>query len=552
MDFENGELAFVPLGGTGEIGMNLNLYRYGEAGKERWLAVDCGIGFGGSEHPEVDVMMADPTFIAERRDKLVGLVITHAHEDHIGAVAWLWPRLKCPVYATPFATAVLRRKLGEVGLVGQVPLHVVPPGGSIDLAPFALRFIRMAHSIPESQALVIETPLGTILHTGDWKLDPNPLIGSPSDEAALAALGDKGVLAMVCDSTNAMVEGHSGSEQDVRRSLSTLIRDLTGRVAVTCFASNVARMESIALAARDAGRSVAVAGRSLRNMDAAARECGYLKSLPPFLSEDDIDDVPDDNLVILVTGSQGEPRSALARIAQDNHPRVSLGEGDTVIFSSRVIPGNERAIGTMQDNLIRHGVRLMTDHDHLTHVSGHPARDELRRLYRLVKPRYAVPVHGEWRHLSAHAALAREAGATPFLLEDGDILSLAPGRPAIVDSAPVGRLVLDGTRLVPMNGEVMSARRRMLFNGLIVGSIAVDQQGNLLGRPKISAPGVLDPEDAETSRVAGEFLEIMRDLPASLRRDDVGLNEAARAALRRALGRRLGKRPMVDVHLIRV
>ncbi|WP_428485220.1 ribonuclease J [Rhodopila sp.] len=552
MDSENGDLAFLPLGGTGEIGMNLNLYRYNEPGKERWLAVDCGIGFGGSEHPEVDVLMADPAFIADRRDKLVGLVITHAHEDHIGAVAWLWPRLKCAVYATPFAAAVLRRKLAETGLVNQVRLHVIAPGGSIDLSPFRLRFIRMAHSIPEAQALVIDTPLGTVLHTGDWKLDPTPLIGPPSDEAALAELGAKGVLALVCDSTNAMVEGHSGSERDVRRNLSALIRDLSGRVAVTCFASNVARMESIALAARDAGRSVALAGRSLRNMDAAARDCGYLKGLPPFLTEDDIDDVPDDNILILVTGSQGEPRSALARIAQDNHPRVSLGEGDTVIFSSRVIPGNERAIGTVQDNLIRHGVRLMTDQDHMIHVSGHPARDELRRLYTLVKPRYAVPVHGEWRHLSAHAELAREAGATPFLLEDGDIISLAPGRPAIIDSAPVGKLVLDGTRLVPMHGEVMSARRRMLFNGLIVASLAVDQAGTILGRPRISAPGLLDPEDVETDRVAGEFLDIMRDLPANLRREDSGLAEAARAALRRALGRRLGKRPMVDVHLIRV
>ena len=321
----------------------------------------------------------------------------------------------------------------------------------------------MAHSIPEAQALVIETPAGIVLHTGDWKIDPTPLIGPPTDEAALAALGQKGVLAIVCDSTNAMVEGHSGSEQDVRTSLSALVRDLGGRVAVTCFASNVARMESIALAAQDAGRSVALVGRSLRNMDAAARECGYLKSLPPFLTEDDIDDVPDDNLLILVTGSQGEDRSALSRIARDDHPRVELGEGDTVIFSSRMIPGNERAIGTVQDNLVRRGVRLMTDDDHLVHVSGHPARDELRRMYRLVKPRYAVPVHGEWRHLSAHAELAREAGAEPFLLEDGDIITLFPGRPAITDSAPVGRLVLDGTRLVPLKGEVMSARRRMLF-----------------------------------------------------------------------------------------
>jgi len=552
MDAASGDLAFLPLGGTGEIGMNLNLYRYSAGGRERWLAVDCGIGFGGAEFPEVEVMMPDPGFIAGRRDALVGLVITHAHEDHIGAVAHLWPQLRCPVYATPFAAAVLRRKLGEVGLNSQVKLHVVQPGGSIDLAPFALRFVRMSHSIPESQALIIETPCGIVVHTGDWKLDPEPLIGPPSDEAALAAIGERGVLALVCDSTNAMVEGHSGSEAEVRRNLAALIRGLKGRVAVTCFASNVARMESIALAARESGRSTALVGRSLRNMDTAARECGYLKGLPPFLTEDDVDDVDDDRLLILVTGSQGEARSALSRIALDTHPRVALGAGDTVIFSSRVIPGNERAIGTVQDNLVRRGVNLMTDADHLVHVSGHPARDELRRLYRLIKPRYAVPVHGEWRHLSAHAALAQEQGVTAFLMEDGDILSLAPGRPEIVDSAPVGRLVLDGSRLVPLKGEVMNARRRMLFNGVVLGSVAVDEAGRLRGEPRISAPGLFDPDDPEAVRVAAEFANNLEDLPSSLRRDTAAFTEAARAALRKALGRRLQKRPLVDVHLLLV
>ena len=543
------DLAFLPLGGTGEIGMNLNLYRCGG----KWLAVDCGIGFGGAALPEVDVMMPDPGFIAERRDKLVGLVITHAHEDHIGAVAWLWRQLRCPIYCTPFAAAILRRKLGEVQLLGEAKIHVVQPGGSFELMPFRLQFLRMAHSIPEAQALVIRTPAGTVLHTGDWKLDPNPLIGPPTDEAALKALGDEGVLAMVCDSTNAMVEGHSGSEADVRRALSALIRDLDGRVAVTCFASNVARVESVALAARDAGRSVALVGRSLRNLDAAARECGYLKNLPPFASEDDANDIPDDNLLILVTGSQGEPRSALARIAADQHPRIELGEGDTVVFSSRVIPGNERAIGAVQDNLVRRGVRLMTDADHaMIHVSGHPARDELRKLYKLVRPRYSVPVHGEWRHLSAHAALAQDAGITPIMLEDGDILSLAPGVPAVTDSAPVGRLVLDGARLVPLQGGVMGARRRMLFNGVAVLSFAVDEAGRLRGLPRISAPGLFEADDPETARIVGELAESLADLPAPLRREDAALTEAAKAALRRALGKRLQKRPLVDVHLLRV
>jgi ribonuclease J len=548
MDIETEDFSFLPLGGTGEIGMNLNLYRC----NGKWLAIDCGIGFGGAAHPEVDVMMPDPVFIAGRRDQLLGLIITHAHEDHIGAVAWLWPQLRCPVYATPFAAAVLKRKLSETGLLNQVKLHVVPPGGEINLKPFAIRMIRMTHSIPEAQALVIETPYGTVLHTGDWKLDPTPLLGRPSDEAALAELAKKPILAMICDSTNAMVEGHSGSEQDVSQVLTALIRGLRGRVAVTCFASNVARMESIARAAKAAGRSTALVGRSLRNIDGAARECGYLKSLPPFLREDDVDDLPDDNVLILITGSQGEPRSALARVALDTHPRVALGEGDTVIFSSRVIPGNERAIGTVQDNLVRRGVNVMTDADHAVHVSGHPARDELRRLYRLVKPRFSVPVHGEWRHLTAHAALATEEGVRPILMEDGDILNLAPGTVEIVDSAPVGRLVLDENRLIPMQGEVMNARRRLLYNGVAVVSFAVDGAGNVLGEPRLSAPGLFGPDDPETDRVISDFSDGIADLPVSTRRDDEALTEAARSMLRRAIGRRLKKRPQVDVHLLRV
>jgi ribonuclease J len=548
MDSEIGDLTFLPLGGTGEIGMNLNLYRC----DGKWLAVDCGIGFGGAAMPEVDVMMPDPGFIADRRDRLLGLVITHAHEDHIGAVAWLWPQLLCPVYATPFAATVLRRKLGEVGLIGKVKLHVIPPGGTIDLNPFALRFLRVAHSIPEAQALAITTPYGVIVHTGDFKLDPEPLVGPPTDEAAFKALGDAGVLAMVCDSTNAMVEGHSGSEAEVRRSLPALLRGIGGRVAVTCFASNVARVESIALAAQEVGRSVALVGRSLRNLNDSARECGYLKTVPEFMSEDDAGRIPDENLLILITGSQGEERSALARVAMDTHPRIALGEGDTVIFSSRVIPGNERAIGTVQDNLVRRGVRVMTDDDHLVHVSGHPARDELRRLYRLVRPRYSVPVHGEWRHLSAHAALAQEAGATPILIEDGDMLSLAPGAAEVVDSAPVGRIALDGSRLVPLDGGVFAARKRMLYNGIVLGSVAVDANGRMLGAARVSAPGLFEPDDPENARIAADFGAAVADLPAPLRRDDAALTEAARAALRRALGKRLQKRPLVDVHLLRV
>jgi ribonuclease J len=548
MNYVGDDLCFLPLGGTGEIGMNLNLYR----SNGQYLAIDCGIGFGGAAHPEVEVMMPDPAYIAERRDRLAGLVITHAHEDHIGAVAWLWRQLKCPVYATPFAVSVLRRKLGEVGLQNEVKIHTIEPGASFRVGPFDLQFVRMAHSIPESQALAIRTKMGIVLHTGDWKIDPEPLIGSRTDEAALKALGDEGVLAMVCDSTNAMVDGSSGSEGDVRRSLADLIKGLKGRVAVTCFASNVARFESIALAARAAGRSVALVGRSLRNIDASARECGYLKGVPPFLSEDEAEDVNDDHLLLIVTGSQGEPRSALARIAMDQHPRIALGEGDTVIFSSRVIPGNERAIGAVQDNLVRRGVTLITDHEHLTHVSGHPARDELKQLYALVRPKFSVPVHGEWRHLSAHAALATELQIKPIIMEDGDVLSLAPGTPEVIDSAPVGKLVLDGARLVPLQGGVMAARRRILFNGVAVASLAVDERGKLHGRPRISAPGLFENDDPELARVTNDFIQSIEDLPAAIRREDDTLVESAKTALRRALGKRLVKRPMVDVHLLRI
>ena len=544
----NNDFAFLPLGGTGEIGMNLNLYRC----NGRWLAIDCGIGFGGSENPEVEIMMPDPAFIAERRAQLLGLVITHAHEDHIGAVAHLWRQLRCPIFATPFATAVLRRKLGEAQLVNEAKITTIKPGGRFELGSFDLQFIPVTHSVPEAQALVIRTPYGTILHTGDFKLDPEPMVGPPTDEEAFRALGDEGVLAMVCDSTNAMVEGHSGSEAEVRTSLSALIRPLRGRVAVTCFASNVARVESVALAAKNAGRSVALVGRSLRNLETAARDCGYLSTVPQFVPEEAVDTVSDDDLLILVTGSQGEARSALSRIANDTHRNVALGEGDTVIFSSRVIPGNERAIGLVHDNLVRRGVRLMTADDHMVHVSGHPARDELRRLYALVRPTYAVPVHGEWRHLSAHAALAKEAGSTPIMMEDGDILSLSGNRPEVTDSAPVGRLALDGNRLVPMTGGVMAARRRMLFNGVVIASVAVDGAGILRGNPVISAPGLFEPDDAESKRVGREFAAAFADLPSSLRRDDPALADAARAALRRALGRALQKRPLVDVHLLRV
>lgn len=550
MTLASDDLAFLPLGGTGEIGMNLNLYHADGA----WLAIDCGIGFGDAARPDIEIMVPDVGFLAERRRSLRALIITHAHEDHVGAVAWLWPALECPVYATPFGVAVLRRKLAERQLLGRVPLTTIEPRAELALDPFHLRFIPMAHSIPEAQAVAIRTRHGLVLHTGDWKLDPHPLVGPPTDEAALAALGDEGVDVMVCDSTNAMVEGHSGSESDVRRNLGALIRRLKGRVAVTCFSTNVARIESIALAAESAGRSVAVVGRAFRNIVAAARETGYLSRLPEFVDEDEAGYLPDDSVLFLVAGSQGEPRSALSRIAADNHPNVSLGEGDTVIYSSRVIPGNERAILRVQDQFARRGVSVMTERDHMVHVSGHPARDELRRMYALVRPKHVVPVHGEWRHMTEHAELARELGAIPHVIDDGDILRLAPRPVMVVDSAPAGKLAVDGDRLLPIGGEVLAARRRMLEHGMVVASLALDESGRLLGQPRITGPGVFDASaNGASEQLAAGLMAAVAGLPAPVRRDDEAVAEAARGALRGLLRRALWqKRPSIEVHVMRI
>lgn len=545
-------LSFLPLGGTGEIGMNFNLYCLTKNGHDTWLAIDCGIGFSGNDTPEAEVLMPDPTFIADRARDLCGLVITHAHEDHLGAVAHLWPYLRCPVYATPFAAAVLRRKLQEAHLNNQVKIHVIRPGSRFDVGPFDLQFVSVTHSVAEAQAVALRTPHGLIVHTGDWKLDENPLVGPVTDLETFGKLGDEGVLAMVGDSTNVLKPGKSESEADVRKGLTELIAGLEGRIAVTCFASNVARVESIAKAAQASGRVVMIVGRSLRNLETAARECGYFQDLPPFLTEQDARDVEDDNLLMIITGSQGEPRSALSRIASDTHPNIALGEGDTVIYSSRMIPGNEQAVMAVQDNLSRRGVTVLTDKDAKVHTSGHATSEDIRTLYRIVRPKYSIPTHGEWRHLTAHAALAHEMGAEPILLEDGDILNLSPGEVKVVDTAPTGRLALDGGRLLPMTGGVLAARRKMLFNGIVLASFAVDDEGYVIGDPKISAPGLLESEDPESVRIQEEFADAIDQIPDELRQDDAAFRDAAKTALRRALGRKLQKRPLVDVHLLRV
>jgi len=547
-----GELLFVPLGGCGEIGMNLNLY--GHAGK--WLMIDLGITFGNEATPGIDIIMPDPAFIVERRADLAGLVLTHAHEDHIGAVPYLWPRLRCPIYATPFTAAVLRRKLAEANLLMEAAITEIPMSGRFSVGPFEVELVTITHSIPEPNAVILRTPLGAVLHTGDWKLDPDPVIGPITDEAALRRLGEEGVLAMICDSTNVLVEGSSGSEAEVRQSLEALIGEFDQRIAVGCFASNVARIESLTRAAMAHGRHVALVGRSLRRMVEAAQETGYLADLPEFVDEGDVAHLPRERVLMICTGSQGEPRSALARIAREEHPSVHLDAGDAVIFSSRIIPGNEHAIGELHNALIRRGIRIVTERDHFVHVSGHPARDDLAEMYRWVKPRLAVPVHGELRHLRAHVALAESCQVRQALLaENGAIVRLAPGRAEIVGEAPAGRLGLDGSRLAPLEGAALKARQRMAFGGLAVAALALAATGELLADPQVSLHGL--PDTAEDgSAVAAEATAAVRSALVAMtpgkRTDDAAVKETARLALRRTIQALCGKKPQITVHLVRL
>ena len=544
-------LFFVSLGGAGEIGMNLSLYGY----RDDWLIVDCGVTFGDDSQPGLDVVMPDPAFIVERRDRLLGIVATHAHEDHIGAIPYLWTQLRCPVWATPFTASLLRAKLVEARLADKVRINVVPMSGRFSIGPFDLELITLTHSIPEPNAVVLRTPAGIVLHTGDWKFDPDPVIGPAADEVALRRLGEEGVLAMICDSTNALRPGSSGSEAALRASLTDLVGRYDARVAVACFASNVARLETIARAAAVHGREVALVGRSLWRIDKAARENGYLGDVPQFLTEEEAGYIPRGKILLVCTGSQGEPRSALARIARDDHPHIVLEEGDAVIFSSRIIPGNEKAIGRLQSALARLGTEIVTETDHFVHVSGHPARDELAHMYQLVRPQIAIPVHGEARHLIAHARLAAECQVPqPLVIENGDMVRIGPGGAAIVDEVPVGRLASDGKTLLPLGGEALKERRRVTLNGSAVATVVLDRQGRLAAPPTVSVIGLVE-SDAAAAAMPYLHAAVERgldELPPGQVRDDDAVRDAARRALRRVLNERFGKRPLIEIHLVRI
>jgi len=558
MASKSDELVFLPLGGSNEIGMNFNLYGFGPPHDRRWIVVDLGVTFGDQTTPGVEVILPDPAFIAEYADKILGIVLTHAHEDHLGAVAWLWPRLKAPVYATPFTAFLLREKLREADLLDQVEIHEVPLGGEIDLGPFHLELITLTHSIPEPNGLAIKTPLGTVLHTGDWKIDPEPLLGAVTDQDAIRKLGDEGVLAMVCDSTNVFVEGVAGSEAQVRDALVPLIGQMTRKVAVACFASNVARMDSVARAAEANGRRVCLVGRSMHRMAAAARSVGLMQGLQPFLTEQEANALPESGVLYLCTGSQGEPRAALARIADGAHPHVSLGAGDACIFSSRVIPGNEIPIRNLQNGLADRGVRLYTERDHPgIHVSGHPCRDELAEMYRWARPQIAVPTHGERRHLLEHLAFARDLQVPQQVApRNGDMVRLAPGRAEIVDEVPSGRLYVDGGVLTPENGEALRERRHAAHNGMVAVSIVLDKRGRVIVGPEIRALGLPTEDDDELDEVLDELADAAEKALARLSGGDRDLDDTVETAISRAVKkasqRIWGRRPVVETTVLRV
>ncbi len=537
------ELLFLALGGSDEIGMNVNLY--GCRGK--WIMVDLGLTFSGHEYPGVDLVLPDLEFIEKRREDLLGVVLTHGHEDHIGAIPYLAVDLGVPLYATPFTATLIRGKLDEEGIANQVELKVIPEGGAFGLGPFDLRYVPLAHSIPDMSAVVIDTPHGRIFHTGDWKLDDEPVLGAAVDPADLKAIGDEGVFALVCDSTNAFNAGESGTEGSVRDGLMASVGAAKGRVLVTSFASNAARLETLHQVADATGRTLCLAGRSLDRIVRAAQANGLLKNFPPPMDFDAAMRLPPNKLMIVATGGQGEARAALARIATNSHP-LKLDAGDTVIFSSKQIPGNEVAIGKIQNTLARQEVIMVTEKQAHVHVSGHPGRPELKAMYDWIRPQLVIPVHGERRHMAEQARFARSCGVPEALVQsNGEVVRLAPGAPKIIGQERTGRLVLDGDVILPADGGTINERRRLGLHGYIAAAVAIDGKA-LAAPPEVRLQGVPVEEDRD------EFVEAVEDaIEAAVTkgaRDRDGLREALRLAVRRTATEWTNKKPIVDIMLI--
>jgi len=553
---KGGELVFAALGGLGEIGMNMALYGVGSGKHRKWLMVDCGVAFAGEDVPGVDMLFPDIAFIEAEKKNLLGIVITHAHEDHFGALADLWPRLGAPVYMTPFAANLLEaRRLSEPG-APRIPVRGIAQATRFTLGPFDIETIPVAHSIPESMALAIRTLHGTIVHTGDWKIDETPIIGLPTDGARLKEIGDEGVLALVCDSTNVTREGISPSETEVRESLRQIILNSRGRVAVTTFASNVARMRAVAEAAEEAGREVIIVGRAMDRVADVAGELGMLDSVAGFKTAERFRSVARDKCVLLLTGSQGEQRAALARVAEGEHPEIALASGDTVIFSSRTIPGNEKAVGKIVNSLAKMEINIITDRDGLVHVSGHPRRDELRRMYEWVRPKVAIPAHGEALHLTVHRDFARSMGVKQVIRAfNGDVVTLDAPEVFVSDQIPTGRLAKDGSLIVPVKGTSITERRKLSYVGIVMVAIAIDERGHIAADLEVETAGLPETDDEGEpmiEHIRDIVDEVYSSLPKGKRRDIDTLRVAIERGVRAGISELWGKKPIAKVMIIQV
>jgi len=550
------EFIFCPLGGSGEIGMNMNLFAYGDPGNKKWIIVDIGVTFPDDTIPGIDLIYADPGFIIDKKDDLVGLVLTHAHEDHIGAIAHIWPKLLCNIYATPFTSVLIQEKFKEKKINVGNKLKIVELNGTVQVKPFTIEFITLTHSILEPNGLSISTPSGAVLHTGDWKIDPNPLIGDKINESKLKKIGEQGILAMICDSTNVFSPGRAGSESDVRQSLLKIMENKHKKIIVTSFASNVARMETIFYCAEKTGRQISLVGRSMHKIYNAARQCGYLKSSIDPLDPREAKKIDKKKIVYLCTGSQGEPNGAMMRIANFLHPDVILEKGDAVIFSSKIIPGNEKKLYKLHNQLVKNEIDVVSEENHFVHVSGHPNREDLKDMYDWVKPKSVIPVHGEHRHMVEHISFAKEMQVPyPVQVENGDIVQLYPGeKPEITDKAPVGRMLVDGKISIGEDSQFLKDRINISHNGFLEITVIINGTGKIVKKPIISFKGI--PSNTEDNNfvfdLEDKIKDICRTFSLNNSKQDQNLIIALKTKCRKTVKEKTGKRPYTNINLVRI
>tara|TARA_B100000287_G_scaffold100195_1_gene92338 strand:+ start:1588 stop:3246 length:1659 start_codon:yes stop_codon:yes gene_type:complete len=549
------ELLFCPLGGSGEIGMNMNLFAYGKPENQKWIIVDIGVTFADDTVPGIDLIYSDPGFIVDKKDDLLGIILTHAHEDHIGAIAYIWPKLKCNIYATPFTALLISEKFKEKKIDISKYLKVVELNSTIKLKPFEIEFITLTHSILEPNGLRIKTPAGNILHTGDWKCDLNPLIGESIDVKKLKKIGEEGVLTMICDSTNVFSIGRAGSELDVRKNLLNIMQRLQKRIIVTSFASNVARMETVFYCAEKTGRQIALVGRSMHRIYKAARQCGYLKNIIEPVDPRDIKNISRNKIVYLCTGSQGEPMGAMMRISNFLHPDVFIEKGDSVIFSSKIIPGNEKKLYKLHNQLVKEGIEVISEESEFVHVSGHPNRDDLKDMYNWIKPKSVIPVHGEHRHMIEHINFAKEMQVPyPIKVENGDIVRLYPGKiPEVYDKAPNGRLYVDGKVEVEEDALSIKERKNLSVNGFLEVTILVTPKGNIHNKPILSFKGLpIDENEEFVYGLEEEIEKTTKTFSLNKKNQESNLIDALKITCRKYSKEKTGKKPITNINLVRI